>query len=432
VNTTLSLFDPKRDWKLLNRIPVHSKARIEALKNLLNVYSAIWPSIKTELWLQSSNLSEYLTLENWSVDEGLLILCGINPIGSVVEYSDGSDYRAIGDAVKICDASFYCETFALGAPSPEELENFIKLSELSLQLLQSRPTDADGNVNYYLGGWTWHDQCEQDSLAEEHSLDLNKSIADHKTDLQAYNSLKDGEWLKLIWDIREIYSRRLSRVRKLWSSGNHLVKNHPEYYLDWARDRKVDVCWLEWAKESNLLESRVSRTKDFSSNSDGKEYLVDFQKLPSLRFKDIEMTVDPERYLMQVKARDVQHYVPFVDLGLTTRNAINLNQQGELFMAFARRDYDINAPGFDTSLGRLSKSLRQAFGTTDSPFSGKRPTFKISIPKDNIAKKRAEEKTVRFNDSKSYEVDEPGSEWLVKNDPDAIKDNPIYNSELDD
>ncbi len=157
---------------------------------------------------------------------------------------------------------------------------------------------------------------------------------------------------------------------------------------------------------------RQIRQLDPQENSDLENRddhpLTKFRGMENLKFSEISITVNPEALDLRISAREIKRIViPFSLLGLTKRNNFSLNKQGEYFMSCARRE---KPPLSHSVVSRLSRSLRDAFDTTDTPFAQGAPTFRLYIPKDEEAERRAQ-----FNPS-SYN-DERASQFLRDVDP---------------
>lgn len=153
--------------------------------------------------------------------------------------------------------------------------------------------------------------------------------------------------------------------------------------------------------------------------------------MENLRFQEIKIRVDPERYKLLISARGKKAAVPLSTLRLTKTNEIIFNRQGEIFMAMANGNFNPKLKGTDNAIGRLSHSLRDAFDTNDPPFLKHAPQFLLTIPKDNAAKQRAIRNSHSYDDNKMVDVNNNAGTFLQDNDPEYDLDNPIYSDDLD-
>ena len=164
---------------------------------------------------------------------------------------------------------------------------------------------------------------------------------------------------------------------------------------------------------------------------DVKPELTVFHSMINLKFNEIKITVDPERLVLRVSARDKKDVaIPFSALKLTIKNEITLNSQGKTFMAMAKGCVDLEYGGTKRSIGRLSKSLREAFNTEDTPFVGGKAQFKLYIPKDKQAKYKANRKTFSYSDEIKAPINN-ADEFLQRCDPEYDKTLDIYSDDPD-
>jgi|GEM_PF-5760252 len=159
---------------------------------------------------------------------------------------------------------------------------------------------------------------------------------------------------------------------------------------------------LNGARESNESEryqcSQYQRIGTPSCEPSAAEGLGVFQALPQLNFSEILILVDPEQLTLCISARGIQKRVPFATLGLTQKNLVTLNAQGNTFMSLGNQSFRINDKGSKKAIARLSKCLRDAFGTKDKPFRNYIPEFGIRIPKDKESARRGRRKTISYDD----------------------------------
>lgn len=73
--------------------------------------------------------------------------------------------------------------------------------------------------------------------------------------LKTSKEMKDSDHSWLVRDLRGAYENRLGKIQKIWESGTHETKNPPQYYIEWALGKGIEICWYEWAKSSGRLPS---------------------------------------------------------------------------------------------------------------------------------------------------------------------------------
>jgi hypothetical protein len=119
----------------------------------------------------------------------------------------------------------------------------------------------------------------------------------------------------------------------------------------------------------------------------------------------------------------------FREIGLMRRNSREPNAQGQLLEAIARKEYvSRNKKSYKAALIRLSKTLRNNLGLTDSPFLKGKPQFQISIPKDIEAAQKGRRRSISYDDSRSVgNLD--AYDWLKENDQDFDNTNPLYSED---
>lgn len=162
---------------------------------------------------------------------------------------------------------------------------------------------------------------------------------------------------------------------------------------------------------------------DDVKNSD---LLAPFKEINDLRFSEIKITIDPESMGLQISAKKRVLNVSFASIGLTKRNGITLNKSGEVFMALGNGSFSPGAPGASKAITRLSKNLRDAFETSDTPFLKGKPQFNLSVPKDNEAKRRALKRTTSYDDRVATKSSTNADDFLKNHDPEFDPNNPTY------
>jgi len=154
--------------------------------------------------------------------------------------------------------------------------------------------------------------------------------------------------------------------------------------------------------------------------------LLCFQEMDKLRFNEIKILIDPDNLVLRISARDRKCTVPFAAIGLTKKNEVTLNKQGEIFMAIANGDFLPMKSRTPKAIDRLSRLLRDGFKTTDSPFLMNKPQFELSIPKVIEAKRRALKRTTPYNDNIGVSNCDNAQDFLQQNDRDYDPKNPMY------
>lgn len=165
-------------------------------------------------------------------------------------------------------------------------------------------------------------------------------------------------------------------------------------------------------------------------NSEECELSV-FKSMERLLFKEITICIDPDKYVLRVSARDKKATISFRILGLTNKNEITLNRQGEIFIDMANGNYSPDESGKVRAISRLSNSLRKAFGTKDSPFLKGKPQFKLNIPKYTEAKRRAAYRTITYDDEIAVKKYDNANDFFRNHDPSFDPHSPLYSPDED-
>lgn len=175
----------------------------------------------------------------------------------------------------------------------------------------------------------------------------------------------------------------------------------------------------------------VSPSKGSSLPGARSDQLAIFRSMTNLKFKEIKIRIDPEKLVLRISARDKEAAAPFSAIGITKKNEVTLNKQGEIFRAMANGPFNAGIRGAARAISRLSRSLREAFDTPDSPFHTNRPEFRLSIPKDNDAYQRAIKRTVAFDDTRKARGNMDAQAFLQNNDPNYNPEDFIYSDDPD-
>ena len=195
-----------------------------------------------------------------------------------------------------------------------------------------------------------------------------------------------------------------------------LKRCRPADFLRWAKSRGYDI-----PEELRLLleegeTGEITTEQRNSTSQDRENPLAVFREMENLRFDEIDICLDPETLSLTIRAREKEkRRVPLHALGLTRENGVTLTEQGKAFFDMAEEGYTTQRHVRE----RLSKALRNAFSTEDTPISKGKPRFKLRIPKDAAAKYWAERNPASYDDTAGYTHEPEGDaadEWLRNND----------------
>ncbi|RLA48220.1 MAG: hypothetical protein DRR42_17015 [Gammaproteobacteria bacterium] len=150
-----------------------------------------------------------------------------------------------------------------------------------------------------------------------------------------------------------------------------------------------------------------------------------FHKMEKLCFNEISIGIDPDNLILRVSVKEVKASVPFALFGLTKKNGVVLNRQGNVFMDMARNYCTLDS-GVMRAIARLSRSMRTAFRITDAPFLKGKPVFRLSISKEIEAKRRALKRTTSYKDDIGQKNERSAQDFLEDADPEFDPYNPIY------
>ncbi|HUV23093.1 MAG TPA: hypothetical protein VMZ32_14950 [Gammaproteobacteria bacterium] len=205
---------------------------------------------------ESSCIEFYLGLDNWEVKEGLLLLCGIEPQGAVINYGYENSFGAWIDQVVIHHARFIGRTDIYEIPSSDDVMGWLHECNEEYQANHQDLIDPSGK-NYQIQS-CYSATKEQDALYAEYGI---------------YENLLDNKFFNQVWEIRSRYAKRLSRYRLMWKSGSHEDRNPPDYYIDWVLNLGHKIPWLEWVKSEGLLPGDHSnpRSKGGKTETEGVE-----------------------------------------------------------------------------------------------------------------------------------------------------------------
>lgn len=169
--------------------------------------------------LSDAELQGWLELDTWTVDEGLLLIVGIDPEAAVVEWGGWvSGYGCKINKVRIRNAR--------------------PLSRHPVFLFIPTPKFP---------------QFAADEVNPEHLT-------------VSYDVLPDAQEEEVKWEklaILQELEKKLSRVHNLWISGQHNAQRYPvAYFIEWAEKKDIEIPWLSHAREMKWLQCETSYLPD--------------------------------------------------------------------------------------------------------------------------------------------------------------------------
>jgi len=156
-----------------------------------------------------------------------------------------------------------------------------------------------------------------------------------------------------------------------------------------------------------------------------------FRAMKDLRFEEITIGVDPDNYMLRISARKINVTVPFGSLGLMKKNQISLNRPGEILFQMAKGSYNLDNKTNKSAQARLSKALREAFGTESEPITKGKPKFNIFVPKDREAEFNARRNTMSYEDGVEVKGGMDSKKWAIEYDPDFDPNDPKWSEDLE-
>jgi|GEM_PF-5045266 len=203
-----------------------------------------------------SDLPLFLQYDNWSEVDGLLLLSGLSPKKSKIlpektppdsiikenRKAPNFQIRVLHplDAGEAFGKIFQGWTLRMGADKPDKLLDEA-ISDPRAQDVQdilelAREEIKDGDM----------EKSTSKLLSDAIGGMLPKPIND-KQARQIFETVKT---------IHEKYERKFRDLCSIWYSGDHLDREKDRYpvkdFIIWAERKKIDVPWLEWAKEKGL------------------------------------------------------------------------------------------------------------------------------------------------------------------------------------
>lgn len=163
--------------------------------------------------LSDTEMQDWLALDTWTVEEGLLLIVGIDPRAAVVEW--GGWVSALGaqiNKIRIRNArplSMHPVFFVIPPPV---------LPPISYEGLPGPATVIRGGL----------------------------------LDTQLDTQEEEVKWEKI--DILQKLEDKLTRVNRLWISGLHDRQRYPvTYFLEWAEKKDIEIPWLSHSREMGWL-----------------------------------------------------------------------------------------------------------------------------------------------------------------------------------
>lgn len=194
-----------------------------------------------------TGLVSYFELDSWPYDEAILLMAGIQPRGAIVKYHYENFMGQDIHGAKIYGAELLCTTHDIySIPTVNSLDEDIRAWEHELEKLDRT-------------GFT---MSKDEVKNKEKQINAEISLS---TEL-----LKDDHILKFDRIFRE-YEHKLSRIHRIWTSGYHNSRNPIKYYLDWAKEKNIEIEWLDWAIENNYYTDESIKSEHIDKSLDPRE-----------------------------------------------------------------------------------------------------------------------------------------------------------------
>jgi len=246
-----------------------TKSRLDEIfgRNLQELRQKVLAGMQKEAQLTTedryklSELHTYFDLDSWESKNALLLLCGIDPEGVLINYGYSNYLGGWIDEVNIHHATFFGERDIYDSPTREEIIDWKDESKHAIKNLI-------GNIEF-------HEIGPMNPKTIEKIEKFRSLIKDEKNQINEYDKWLDDEFWNNVWDIRANYANRLSRYRKIWESGNHQSKNPIHYYIDWAISKGLEIPWFKWAKGEGLLSTEITEPVSSTNRVNQNETIVD-------------------------------------------------------------------------------------------------------------------------------------------------------------
>jgi hypothetical protein len=119
------------------------------------------------------------------------------------------------------------------------------------------------NVNGYDAAFGYNDDIFlHDTWEKSDALNYLVGIEWHSTDVRENLILKTLSHQKYSREtqpeIVDAFFSELQRLHYLWDTGDHDIRNKPEFYIQWAKSKRIDIPWLKYAEENKLFASTIT------------------------------------------------------------------------------------------------------------------------------------------------------------------------------
>lgn len=172
-------------------------------------------------------LLDWFRLDNWTVQEGLILLCGFSP--------DGVPFKENG--------------------------------ELSIPIYFGKEFSQD----YYLGHDDYASLIWGDKARERRKLGyITRLDGLRPYDLMTIQILGEDRITRLLLRFKLAYDKRLT----VWNSGSHSeLRYPPKYFVDWAVNKGFNIPWLDWVKAQGYYGELSKNAEDSVRPEDGSKVL---------------------------------------------------------------------------------------------------------------------------------------------------------------
>lgn len=176
-----------------------------------------------------SSLPNLLQHDTWGRHCGLSLLCGIDPKKSEA-FNPLQYYKISYDEIDM----FAHETGT----------DISDTQYWTIQLLADPPNSARR---------TWYQNVD----------DYEKAINDWDMIRDQFPEMADEKSLDALLTDRYVAKRALDATKDIFSSNpdhDSTFVAHPNYFIDWAKAKNVDIPWLKWAETRKLISTPSERT----------------------------------------------------------------------------------------------------------------------------------------------------------------------------
>lgn len=194
---------------------------------------------------------EYLELDCWDFEEGLLLLASLSPTGAIVDFG--------------------CENYA-GA----------KLKKVKVNLAQ--PLDIDKDLYFYPSRTEVFETVQElkEKIKNRKQLKIAANqLESLQKELKFWEKTTNDLEVKGVWRLLAHYESKLSTIYRLWLGTDHPEGKLPkEYFVTWAVERQIELPWLKWAQEHGFFTDISSTPGEYEPGINNKitsTYLADLQ-----------------------------------------------------------------------------------------------------------------------------------------------------------